>query len=687
MLTLVERILFVLAFLASVGLTLRGFGHVLRVLMRPLPEGERPSGRWWWVDALDRLIRGPLGGRKPRWEKALEMVFLQIPVFRARFFTSLFHAFIFYAFLVYGLVNLQDVIRGYVADFSLFGATPAQRIFELSADVLSVLALMGVLYFLLRRFVFGDPRLDYREDVPLHPAVRKGIPRDSLIVAGFIFFHVGGRLLSEAAHLALHANGETWMPFAAALAQSLAGLSPGALVLIHHAAWWLALGLILAFLPYFPYSKHIHLFFAPVKWAYRLDLPAIGYLEKLDLENETAEQFGAARIEHLHPARVLDLYACIMCNRCQEVCPAYATGKPLSPAALIINMRYEVNTTLNRVALGEPTPPLMDYAINEDALWACTTCGACVEICPVGNEPMHTILQIRQDRVLMESQFPSQFSTMMTGIERLANPWNVHWSERKKWTEGLSVPTVEQNPNFEVLLWVGCMASTDDRAKRIARSLVKIFEAAGVNYAVLGEHERCTGDPARRAGNEYLFQMRATENVETLNRFGVKRIVTLCPHCYNTLKNEYPDFGGHYEVMHHSQFLEELLKSGRLKVKTRLAERVTFHDPCYLGRHNGEYEAPRFVLRALTERVAEMERSRNRSFCCGAGGAQMFKEDLRGTKAINVERTEEALKTGADVIATGCPFCQRMLTDGVNSLKAKVQVKDLAEILAEALEA
>ncbi len=687
MLTVVERVLFVLALLVSAGLTLRGFGRILRVLMRPLPEAERPSGRWWWVDALDRLFRGPLGERKPRWEKALEIVFLQIPVFRARFFTSLFHAFIFYAFIVYALVNLQDVIRGFVVDFHLFGATPLQHVFDLSADILSVLALVGIVYFMLRRFVFGDPRLGYRDDVPLHPAVRNGIPRDSLIVAGFIFLHVGGRLLSESANLALHPSTETWMPFAAALAQSLAGLSPAALTVLHHAAWWLALGLILAFFPYFPYSKHIHLFFAPVKWAYRLDLPALGYLEKMDLEDETAEQFGAARLEDLHPARVLDLYACIMCNRCQEVCPAYATGKPLSPAALIVNMRYQVNKTLAQVASGGETPPLMDYAINEDALWACTTCGACVEVCPVGNEQMHTILQIRQDRVLMESQFPTELNTMMTGIERLGNPWNVHWSERMKWAEGLSVPTVEQNPGFEVLFWVGCMASTDDRAKRIARSLVKIFEVAGVNYAVLGEHERCSGDPARRAGNEYLFQMQATQNVETLNRFGVKKIVTLCPHCFHTLKNEYPDFGGHYEVVHHTQFLEELLKSGRLKVRTRLAETVTFHDPCYLGRHNGEYDAPRFILQSLSDRVEEMERSRNRSFCCGAGGAQMFKEEQKGTKPINVERTEEALKTGADVIATGCPFCQRMLTDGVNTLQAEVQVKDLAEILAEALEA
>lgn len=692
MLTLVERILFVILAGISLAWTFRGFSQVLRVILRPVLEGKVPGctvrqGPWWWVDALDCLVRGPLGGRRPRWEKALELVLLQIPVFRARFWTSLFHAFVFYAFLVYALVNIQDVIRGYRDGFTLFGSTFLQKGFEGSADILSVLALVGMIYFVVRRFIVGDARLRFRDNVPLHPAVPRGIPRDSLIVAVFIILHVGGRLLSEAASLALHPNTETWMPFAAALAQILGGLPSSSVVVIHHVAWWMALGLILAFLPYFPYSKHIHLFFAPVKWAYRLDLPALGYIEAMNLEDERIEQFGAARIEDLHPARILDLYACIMCNRCQDVCPAYITGKPLSPSALIINMRYQVNKTLQAVASGQETPPLMEYAINDEALWACTTCGACVEVCPVGNEQMHTILQIRQDRVLMESQFPTQLNTMMTGIERMANPWNVHWSERMKWAEGLSVPTVEDRPDFDVLFWVGCMASTDDRAKKIARSLVKIFEVAGVRYAVLGEHERCTGDPARRAGNEYLFQMRAMENVETLNRFGVKKIVTLCPHCFHSLKNEYPDFGGTYEVMHHTQFLEELLKEGRIQVKTRLAKRMTFHDPCYLGRHNGEYEAPRFVLKRLTDDLVEMERSRHRSFCCGAGGAQMFKEEQKGTRAVNVERTQEAMKTGADIVATGCPFCMRMITDGVHTLQGQTQVKDLAEILAEALEA
>ncbi len=664
MLTTVERVLFLVALLASGYGTYRGFSRIFQA-----------------------VARGQEDGRKPHWGPALLAVLAQIPVFRARRWTSLFHAFIFFGFLIYGLVNLQDALAGYVAGFQIFGTTPLQALFAGITDLFSVLVLVGIVYFVLRRYVFQDPRLRFSDRVRLHPAVPRGIPKDSLIVAAFIFFHVGFRLFGRGAELALTGEPGTTEPFATALASMLSGLSPTTLTVLVHVSWWMALGLILAFFPYFPYSKHIHLFFAPVKWAYRLDAP-MNRIPPMNLEDESVEQFGVARLEHLPRSQLLDPYACIMCNRCQEVCPAYTTGKSLSPSALIINMRYELNKTLSDFASGAESRPLLSFALDDEALWSCTTCGACMEICPVGNEQMQILLGLRQDRVLMESDFPTELNTMFTGIERMANPWNLHASERMKWAEGLGVPTVRDNPDFDVLLWVGCAAASDDRAKKIARSVVKVFQAAGVNFAVLGEEEKCTGDPARRAGNEYFFQMRAMENVEILNSHNVKRIVTLCPHCYNTLKNEYPDFGGHYEVYHHSQFLEDLLKSGKLRIKKPQEHKVVFHDPCYLGRHNNEYEAPRFILQNTVKELTEMPRSRNRSFCCGAGGAQMFKEEA-GDQKINLVRTREALQTGADTIVTGCPFCMRMLTDGVNAEapEGQVAVKDLAEVLAEALDA
>jgi Fe-S oxidoreductase len=406
----------------------------------------------------------------------------------------------------------------------------------------------------------------------------------------------------------------------------------------------------------------------------------MGALEALDFEDDSIEQFGAERLEHLSWKGLLDAYACIMCNRCQEACPAYETGKVLSPAALEINKRYFLNQEGTALANGDPSSQaLLEFAITAEAVWACTACGACVEACPVGNEPMRDILEIRRHLVLMENEFPEQLQTAFRGMERAANPWNIAPEQRLKWAEGLNVPTIRQNPNPEMLWWVGCAPATDANAQRTARAFTKILNSAGVNFAVLGPEERCTGDAARRSGNEYLFTELASANVEALNEIGPPRIVTTCPHCLHTLRTEYPDFGGNYTVLHHSELIAELQLQGRLNVASN-GSKITFHDPCYLGRQNAIVDAPRKSLELIEVDLLEMPRRGEGSFCCGAGGAQMWKEEEAGSERVSANRIREAQDTGASTLAVGCPFCMIMLKDASQD---GMQIRDIAEIVAE----
>jgi Fe-S oxidoreductase len=376
-----------------------------------------------------------------------------------------------------------------------------------------------------------------------------------------------------------------------------------------------------------------------------------------------------------------------MCYRCQQVCPAYNTGKVLSPAALEINKRYFLNQEGARLASGEQSSQtLLEFAITKEAVWACTACGACVDICPVGNEPMRDILDIRRALVLMENDFPDQLQTAFRGMERTLNPWNVPPTERMKWAEGLQVPTLDENPEPDLLWWVGCAPATDARAQKIARAFAQILKAADVNYAVLGQMEQCTGDSARRAGNEFLFNEMAAANVEMLNEVAPKRIVTTCPHCLHTLANEYPAFGGNYQVIHHTQLINELVASGKLKLKQDGLGEVTLHDPCYLGRHNQIVDAPRQALQAAGVKLVEMPRNGLKSFCCGAGGAQMWKEEEHGNQRVSANRYHEALSTGAARLAVACPFCMVMLNDANKDAGEKMQVLDIAEIVQKAIE-
>jgi Fe-S oxidoreductase len=663
-LTWQERVLFLLATLVSVILTWRGVWRLSRII-------ARGDGDLSWKLIPKRLATVLL--------KTLSFK----PVFQSRPVTSTFHGLVGWGFAFYLLVNVGDLLQGFIPGFVFLGHGLLGNVYRLLADLLSVAVLLGMLSLMVRRFLLRPASLLTKEGTRLHPKARRGIKQDSAIVGLFVLLHVGSRFLGESFHLATTSM-DAWQPLASIASLAWTGLiSPANLEIALHIAWWMALGLILAFLPYFPISKHIHLFFAPLNYLLRPEWRSIGELGRLDFEDASVEQFGAERIEHLSKSALMDAYACIMCNRCQDACPAYTTGKVLSPAALEINKRYHLNERGPELAAGVISDQtLLDFAIPDEAVWACTACGACVDICPVGNEPMRDILEIRRHLVLMQNAFPDQFQAAYRGMERSGNPWNIGPEQRLEWAEGLQVPTVAEQPQPEVLWWVGCAPATDSRAQKTARAFARILNVAGIDYAVLGREEQCTGDSARRSGNEYLFHELAMSNVEQLNRVAPKRIVSTCPHCVHTIKNEYPAFGGTYEVVHHSQLLQELLRSGSLQSEPDLSEEsVTLHDPCYLGRINGIVDAPRQTLRSAGIDLVEMPRNRTKSFCCGAGGAQMWKEEEPGDRRISVERIQEAQDTNASTLAVGCPFCMIMLSDAATSEGERIEVRDIAELI------
>ncbi len=662
MLTPIEKVLFALLVLASFVCTAITFRRMVHTL-------SRSHGRL----NLDRLSQRVCSG--------LIALFSQGGILRRRPIASLFHVFLAWAFFFYFRVNFSDILTGYIPSFHF----PGDFLYRLLADLFSAAALTAMAFFLIRRFVVKTLVLRYRNNVKLHPHARAGIARDSLLVGVFVLGHVGFRFLGESVSIALEGS-DPWQPVASIVSPLWASIPESTLVHIEHICWWLALGLILVFLPYFPYTKHAHLFMGPLNWMTRPRRMSPGALDSIEFEYQTIEQFGAAHLTDLSQTQMMDAFACIMCNRCQDVCPAYLTGKELSPSALEINKRYYLNQNLKSLGEGnEDQALLLDYAITESAVWSCLSCGACAEVCPVGNEPMHDILDIRRERTLMQSQFPNELKDAYTGIERNANPWQMS-SDRMSWASSLDfeVPTVEQNPDFDVLFWVGCAGSFDANAQDTTRALAKILHAAGVNFAVLGNNEACTGDLARRSGNEYLFYESAKNNIEILNGVAPKQILTGCPHCLHTLRNEYPAYGGTFEVVHHTTFINDLIKSGRISPNLD-GEKTTFHDPCYLGRHNSEYESPREALVSAGHTLAEMKQSKSNSFCCGGGGAQAWKEEEEGSNSVNTVRYDQARETKAETVAVGCPFCARMLKDANAKASDGPDVKDVAEMIAQKL--
>ena len=674
MLPLPQKVLFAIFAVVTGALGGRGFYRLYRRIAAGRSDSEAR-----WNDLARRI------------GYALATTLTQSRTFRKRPWVSLFHAFIFYGFVFYLLVNVVDAIDGYVP-LSFASLGPAGHVYVLLADILSALVLLGVVALVLRRFLLPSRR-DFRfnERTLLHKDVRRRyITVDSIVVSTFILFHVGSRAVGAGAKLALEGP-DRFAPFATLLSHLFTPANAGAWRIF---GFWGALGSVLAFLVYFPLSKHVHIFLAPAKYLVRRDAPS-GVLPAVALELDGEEpKLGAKRLEDLAWPRLLDAYACIQCNRCQDVCPASATGKSLSPSALEINKRMELNELSKHqpsFERGAPSPhPLLTFALSPEAAWACTTCGACIEVCPVGDEPMLDIIDIRREQVMVEGEFPAQLQTAFRGMERAKNPWGTDREKRMDWAEGLRVQTTDENPEPDVLFWVGCAASYDPQAQKTARAFVQLLDHAGVDFAVLGKRECCTGDSARRAGNEYLYRQLADENVATLNAIKPKLIVATCPHCLNAVGKEYRQIGGEYKVLHHTQYLESLVAEGRLQTETTSAT-VTYHDPCYLGRHNGVYDAPRNLLNILSNSVVELPRTRENSFCCGAGGAQFWKEEEPGTERVAANRLREVGETldGAEkkVLAVGCPFCKSMFesTTGAEGSEA-VDVRDVAELLWEGVQ-
>jgi Fe-S oxidoreductase len=682
MLPLSQKIAFLLFALITLALGAEGFYRLYLRIRRGTADSELR------FNDLPRRI----------WY-ALATTFTQQRTFKKRPAIGLFHSFIFYGFIFYGLVNLVDALEGYLP-IAVSSTNPIGAIYNLLADILSFLVLLGVVALVIRRFALPSRR-DFRFNprTLLHPDVlRSKIPVDSLIVSAFILFHVGSRAIGAGARIAAEGP-DSFQPFATAISHLFTPANADAFRIF---GFWGALGSVLLFLAYFPYTKHVHIFGAPVKYLAARE-PSSGVLPPvtLNLESETeTPKLGASKLEDLAWPRLLDAYACIQCNRCQDVCPATATGKSLSPAALEINKRMELNDlaeaqnflsfTPALFEKGTPSPnPLLKFALSPEAAWACTTCGACMEVCPTQNEQMLDIIDIRRNQVMIEGEFPSQLQSAFRGMERAQNPWGINHEQRLAWADGLNVKTTDENPTPDVLYWVGCAASYDPQAQKTARAFVELLNHAEVDFAVLGKNECCTGDSARRAGNEYLYRQLADKNVSTLNTIHPKLIVASCPHCLNSLGHEYKQIGGDYKVLHHTEYLESLVANKKLSPAPSEAA-ITYHDPCYLGRHNDIYDAPRNLLNILSNNTAtELPRNRENSFCCGAGGAQFWKEEEPGDQRISDNRFREVQQTlssarGEKILAVGCPFCKSMLGSTPSKAESEdIAIKDVAELLLE----
>ncbi len=668
MLSAPERIAFLLLVVVCGALAYRGFREIFRVVRR-----GRPAARG------DRLVA--------RFVRALVDVGLQRPVFKTRPWVSLFHAFIFFGFSFYLLVNVNDLVEGYVEGWTTLGRGGWAGPFNLLSDLLSVLVLAGMVLLLLRRFVQKPRALTFNPAVKLHPRVAAGgVRSDSLIVGGFILLHVGARWVGTAFHLAERGESDPWLPSASLVAGLMGGLSPGALEAGIHVCWWTAMGLIVVFLPYFPRSKHLHLMVAPVNLALAKQTPR-GELEA----PAAADQPGARELTDLAWPLLLDSYACIMCNRCQDACPAHASGTSLSPAALEINKRYYLNEHGAGVAAGEGSAPLLDFAITEEAIWSCTSCYACVEICPVGNAPMFDLIELRRGLVF-DGAAPAELADVLKSLDEKGNSFGESPRKRARWSRklGFEIPDARKQP-VEYLWFVGDFASYNPDCQDVSRTVAGLLHAAGVEFGLLAEAERSAGNDIRRVGEEGLFESLAEHNVAALEECEFDKIFTTDPHTFNALKNEYGPFAGagRYEVVHYSTLLLELLEAGRIPLDGWLGKRATYHDPCYLGRYNGGFEAPRAVIEACGIELVEMPRNRQRSFCCGAGGGRIWMQDPDGVHERPSEnRIREALGLGSiDYFVVACPKDLTMYRDAVKTSgnEGRIEVRDIADLVAEAM--
>ena len=594
---------------------------------------------------------------------------------------GIMHALIFWGFLILLTTILEAMGQAVSPTFAL-PVAGHWTVLGLLQDVFAAGVLLGIGIALYIRILQKPERF-----VGSHTT-------EAYRILGLIMWIILTLFLLKGARIADGLGPSTWWtPVSSGTSHLFGWMSPG---VVRAAFWtflWAHLALVLGFLVYLGYSKHLHIVTSAVNVWFASTKPR-GAVTPLKIDMDALEagtqSLGAETITDLSRKELLDLYACTECGRCQSVCPAWNTGKPLSPKLLIMNLRdhlFEVGPDLVAAAQRGETVEgvaLVPNIVDDDVVWSCTTCGACMQECPVDIEHIDTIVDLRRSLVMGESRFPAEAGALMRNLESQSNPWGVPQQQRTDWADGLGVPVVNGTAP-EYLYWVGCAGSFDDRAKKVARAVAELLTAAGVDYAILGPREACTGDPARRMGNEFLFQTLAEQNIETMNGAGVKKVITNCPHCFNTLRNEYPEYGGDYEVIHHSQLLADLVRAGRLTPTEPVEALVTYHDPCYLGRHNDVYQAPRDVLAAVPGmKTVDMPRREKNGFCCGAGGSRMWLEESIG-KRINVERMDEAASTGADTVAVACPYCVIMLDDGAKARGEATKVLDIAQIVRASL--
>ncbi len=660
-------------------------------------------GRYWTLKAMGREVRiGRIGARVA--------ALLRLGIGQGRFMqqweigAGLMHALIFWGFLAvalrtttlfgHGLAGMPD----HEWCLPLFGPKTLGPIYTAFYTTAEIWVLAAVLYAFYRRLVVRPERVH--------------LTGEALLILGLI----GGLMITDFLFdaTAVAQNPDRWQAHYAYVGSALSGLFTAestATAAVHYVCFYAHLAMIVFFLNLLPLSKHFHVITA-LPNVFLANMKPRGEMPRMDLEDEEAEVFGVNKIEDFTWKDGLDMYTCTECGRCTANCPANLTGKPLNPGEVVWHLRdilYKEQPRLVALAkakgsgaegegAGDETAaeplPCIDDVITHEVLWSCTSCNACVEICPVTIDQMGKIMQMRRYLALMESDtaLTPEMARALNGMEQNSNPWGLGAHTRGDWAKGLEIPTMAEGPeDVEYLFYVGCAGSFDDNAKKVSVALAKILQAAGVKFAILGEEEMCTGDSARRLGNEYLFDAMAQALVEVLNGYEVKKIVTACPHCYNTLKNEYPAYGGHYEVIHHTELIERLLREGKIKLTQPASNgnaKVVYHDSCYLGRYNKIYQAPRNVIDMIpgASRI-EAGRSLHRSFCCGAGGGRMWMEETIG-KLVNVERSEECVATGAGTVAVACPFCNVMLTDGTKEAaddpNQATPVKDIAELVAEA---
>ena len=566
-------------------------------------------------------------------------------------------------------------------------------VLALGTDIAGLAFCIAMVACIVRRAAGRNPSLETK-------------PADIVVLAWLLVIGVTGFVVEGLRIVGTNDPWAAWSPIGNLFAPLFAGLSAAQVSTAHQVLWWFHMAIAFGILAYWMYSKLVHVLLVPAT-VYCRPLEPKGTLSYVDLEDEELEEFGVGKLEDFTWKDLLDAEACVRCGRCETVCPAYGSGKPLSPKDLMQALDAHlgergplVRAERHAEAAGgafEPTEEqraVLDKALVGDvvapeALWSCTTCGACMEACPALLEHVPKVVGMRTYQVSMESAFPSEAKAAFRNLETNGNPWGLGWQSRMAWAEGLDVPTLADCPQAEYVYWPGCSGAYDARNRKVSRALVALLRHAGVDFAVIGPEEKCCGDAARRMGNEFLYYQLATENIETLNAYGAKKIIVQCPHCAQALERDYPQLGGRFEVVRHAQLLERLVAEGRLPGAERAGaqaafERVTYHDSCYLGRYADVYDEPRAVVKACGAQVVEMERTREKSFCCGAGGGRMWLEEREGRR-MNVLRAEQARDTGADAVATACPFCLSMLEDGLASQDDALPVRDIAELLSDAL--